>query len=270
VPAAEREFSRDQLVDQLRALGVSAGDVVLVHTSFRALRPVEGGPAALIDALRAATGAAGTLVMPSWTGDGDQPFDPGSTPAAKDLGVVADTFWRLAGVVRSTHCFAFAALGPDAERITQDSLPLPPHIAESPVGRVHQLDGQVLLLGVGHDANTTIHLAELLAGVPYRTPKYCTVRDEQGQAVRIDYEENDHCCQRFAQADAWLRERGVQREGKVGNAAARLIRSRDIVDLVRYHLDRDPLTFLHAQGECEECDETWLSVRPQPQTQESA
>lgn len=246
------------------------GSVLLVHTSYRAVRPVVGGPAGLIAALSEAIGAAGTLVMPSWTGEDELPFDHGRTPAAKDLGIVADTFWRLPGVFRSKHCFAFAALGPEAGSITKDPLPLPPHTTKSPVGRVHELDGQVLLLGVGHDSNTTIHLAELLAGVPYRVPKQCTVLDGRGQPVRIDYEENDHCCQRFALADAWLRAGGLQREGRVGNATALLSRSRDIVDVVGHHLGRDPLTFLHPQGECTECDETWLSLRPRPHSQETA
>jgi aminoglycoside N3'-acetyltransferase len=157
-PAGEslrsRPFARTELVAQLRSLGVQTGGVLLVHTSFRAVRPVAGGPAGLIDALRDALGPDGTLVMPSWTGDGDAPFDPARTPAATDLGVVADTFWRLPGVVRSGHPFAFSAAGPHAARITAGPLPLPPHAPESPVGRVHELDGQVLLLGVGHDADT--------------------------------------------------------------------------------------------------------------------
>ena len=147
------------------------GDVLLVHTSFRAVRPVEGGPEGLVAALREAIGAAGTLVMPSWTGEDDAVFDPLATRASPDLGIVADTFWRLPGVRRSGHPFAFAAAGPDAELILRDPLPLPPHIPESPVGRVHELDGKVLLLGVDHEVDTTLHLAELLAGVPYRVPK---------------------------------------------------------------------------------------------------
>jgi aminoglycoside 3-N-acetyltransferase len=245
--------STNELVQQLRTVGVKEGGVLLVHTSFRAVRPVEGGPAGLIDALRTALGPDGTLVMPSWTGDDDTPFDPATTPAATDLGVVADTFWRMSGVQRSTHNFAIAAAGPHADRITADPLPLPPHRLESPVGRVYELDGQVLLLGVGHDANTTLHLAELVAGVPYRVPKHVTVL-ENGHPVRIDYGENDHCCQRFNLADEWLRSRGLQREGIVGQAQARLMRSRDIVDVACEHLARDPLLFLHPRGRCEECD----------------
>ena len=121
-----------------------------------------------------------------------------------DLGIVADIFWRLPGVLRSNHCHAFAAIGTYASVITRDPLPLPPHIPTSPAGRVHDLDGQVLLLGVGHDADTMLHLAEVMAGVPYSVPKHCTVLQD-GRPIRIDYEENDHCCERFSLADAWLR-----------------------------------------------------------------
>jgi aminoglycoside 3-N-acetyltransferase-4 len=199
-------------------------------------------------------------VMPSWSGNDDEPFDPITTPASPDLGVVADTFWRLPGVARSHHPFALAAAGLQAERITSGPLPLPPHIPESPVGRVHDLDGQVLLLGVGHDADTTLHLAELLAGVPYRVSKHCTVLQE-GRLIRIDYGENDHCCARFALADEWLRARGLQREGRVGHAHARLARARDIVAVALEHLAQDPLLFLHPPSAgCAECDEARASV----------
>lgn len=257
-----RELTRADVAAQIAALGVARGGVLLVHTSFRATRPIEGGPHGLIEALREAIGP-GTLVMPAWTGDGDAPFNPLETPAAADLGIVADTFWRLPGVARSDHPFAFAAAGPAATKITSDPLPLPPHIPASPVGRVHELDGQVLLLGVGHDANTTLHLAEIVAGVPYRVPKYCTVI-EAGEPVRVEYGENDHCCARFDLADDWLRTRGLQAEGPVGYAHARLARSRDIVGVAVQRLRTDPLMFLHPrEASCQECDEARASV-PRP------
>jgi aminoglycoside N3'-acetyltransferase len=243
-----------ELIDQLRTLGVEPGGVLLVHTSYRAVRPVEGGPLGLIEALRAALGPAGTLVMPSWSDDDDTPFDPARSPAAAELGVVAETFRRLRGVRRSNHPFAFAAVGPQADAVLADPLPLPPHIPASPVGRVHGLDGQVLLLGVNHDADTTLHLAEMISGVPYGIPRHCTVLRD-GALVRIDYTENDHCCERFTLVDEWLRAAGLQREGPVGNAHARLARSRDIVQVARAQLARDPLLFLHPAGSgCEECD----------------
>nr|WP_281281103.1 AAC(3)-IV family aminoglycoside N-acetyltransferase [Peristeroidobacter soli] len=252
------------VMSQLRILGVRRGGVLLVHTSFRAVRPIERGPLGLIEALRDALGPEGTLVMPSWTELDDEPFDAHTTPSARDLGVVAQTFWRLPDVRRSNHFHAFAALGPQADVITADPLPLPPHIPASPVGRVHDLDGQVLLLGVGHDANTTLHLAELIAGVPYRTPSHCTVL-EHGRPTRIDYGENNHCCARFALADDWLRSRELQAEGRVGQAHARLVGSRDVVSVALEYLSRDPLLFLHPVGAgCEECDEARQTVGTAP------
>lgn len=110
------------------------------------------------------------------------------------LGKAAQAGGQDASIVKTAEKYRKAVLAGDAAR--------------SPVGRVRDLDGQVLLLGVGHDANTTLHLAELLAGVPYRTSKYCTIL-QNGRPVRIDYGENDHCCQRFALADEWLRSGGL-------------------------------------------------------------
>ncbi len=256
---AREPFSKAELTDQLRALGVKAGGILLVHTAFRAVKPVDDGPLGLIAALRDALGPRGTLVMPSMADDDDAPFDPG-TSAAAGLGAVADLFWRQPGVVRSGHPFAFAATGLAANAIVSGPLPLPPHGPASPAGQVHELDGQVLLLGAGHDANTTLHLAEVLADAPYSVPKHCTVMKD-GRPARIDYGENDHCCARFDLADGWLRARGLQREGRIGHADARLAGARDIVSVAVEHLRRDPLLFLHcADAGCGECDEARNSI----------
>jgi len=250
----------EDITAQLAALGVARGGVLQVHTSFRAVRPVEGGPDGLIEALLAALGPEGTLVMPSWTGDDDAVFDPVASPCDPDLGVVPATFWQRPGVLRSAHPFAWAAVGPQAQHIVASAMTLPPHSADSPVGRIHALDGQVLLLGVGHDANTALHLAELQADVPYRVPHHITVV-ENGTPTRIDYGENDCCCARFALADDWLRDAGQQREGPVGSSVARLFKSRDVARLAVARLTDDPLLFLHDRGEgCAECDLARASV----------
>jgi aminoglycoside 3-N-acetyltransferase len=244
----------------LSRLGVRSGGVLVVHLSYRAVRPIEGGPAGVIEALRSAVGTEGTIVMPSWSEDDDQPFDPATTPASADLGVTADIFRRIPQVRRSAHPFAFAALGPLAAAVTADPLPLPPHRLESPIGRVYQQDGQILLLGVDQDANTTVHLAEVLAQVPYGVPRHCTVL-HHGRSRRIDYLENDHCCQRFMLVDEWLRAGKLQREGPVGHAHARLLSSRDVVRVVQERLARDPLVFLHRRDSgCAECDAARRSV----------
>ena len=251
-------ISQETLIRQLIELGVTPGGVLLVHSSFSKVKPVEGGPAGLITALRAALGPEGTLVMPSMSYDDDHPFDKRVSPCP-EMGVVADTFWRLPGVLRSDNNHAFAAAGPLAETILTPHPIDVPHGLNSPVGRVYQLNGQVLLLGVGHYANTTIHLAENLAGVRYRRDKYITILRD-GHPARFEYREIDHCCQNFALVDGWLDERGLQRHGDVGNAPARLMRSREVVSVATGELKRDETIFLHPAGFDEDCDDARASL----------
>jgi aminoglycoside N3'-acetyltransferase len=251
-------IGKETLVRQLLKLGVIPGGVLLVHTSFSKVKPVEGGPEGLITALQTALGSAGTLVMPSMSYDDDHPFDKGRSPCP-EMGIVADTFWRLPGVMRSDNNHAFAAIGPLAETILAPHPVDVPHGLDSPVGRVYELDGHVLLLGVGHDSNTTIHLAENLAGVRYRREKFITLLRD-GKPVRFDYREIDHCCQNFALVDGWLDERNLQRHGKVGHAEARLMRSRDVVSVVTERLRENETIFLHPPGVDEECDDARASL----------
>jgi aminoglycoside 3-N-acetyltransferase len=125
---------------------------------------------------------------------------------------------------------------------------------------VRDLGGQVLLLGVGHGEDTTLHLAEAIAGVPYSV-SHPTVVAIDGKPTTVDIAETDHCCRNFALADEWLRASGAQREGKVGNADARLALATAIVDEAVARLRRDPLLFLCApERACEECDAARASV----------
>jgi aminoglycoside N3'-acetyltransferase len=110
-------ISRSQLCKQLRDLGVEPGSVLLVHTSFSKIKPVEDGPLGLIAALRLALGPQGTFVMPSITEDDDHLFDSKTTPCI-GMEIVSDIFWRLPGVLRSDNPSAFAAIGEQAVRIT--------------------------------------------------------------------------------------------------------------------------------------------------------
>lgn len=258
-----RSKGEDEVRDELRSLGVEPGGILLVHTSFREVRPVDGGPPGLIRALRAAIGPRGTLVMPTMTA-GDAPFDPNSTPTV-DMGVTAETFWRTPGVVRSTHPGAsFAAVGPDAEYICRPQPLAPPHGPDSPVGRVHELDGRVLLLGVDHSESTTLHLAEAIAEVPYFMEHPCIVGS--GLDAREEWiPEPDHCCEGFKALNAWLHEAKLQREGTVGYAKAKLSRARHLVEAALARLRQDPLCFLCAPARaCRECNAARASVPQKP------
>jgi aminoglycoside N3'-acetyltransferase len=248
---------KSRLIGQLRDLGVREGGVLLVHTSFRSVRPVEDGPEGLIAALTEVLGPGGTLAMPSATGDDDHVFDPATTDNRDDLGVVADVFWRMLGVRRSPHFDAVAARGPQAEWIIGGPFVLPPAGPESAIDRIRAAGGQVLLLGVTHHANTMLHLAELVGGAPYRSDFHYI--DAEGREVH--YGENDSCCEKFELADDWLRAEGLQREGTVGHAEARLMDAEALVRIASARVRKNPLIFLHAPEDgCEECDEARESL----------
>jgi aminoglycoside N3'-acetyltransferase len=251
-------ISENRLTDQILAVGVTPGSTLLVHCAFSKVQPVENGPLGLISALQAAIGPDGTLVMPSMTDDDDHAFDPGKT-SCRGMGIVADTFWRLPGVMRSDSPHAFAARGPMASRIAAAHPIDIPHGLDSPVGRVYDLDGRVLLLGVGHTEDTTIHLAEFLAGVRYRRKKSLW-RLENGRPARFDYAEIDHCCENFSQADRWLDARELQTRGRAGHADARILRSRDLVAVVMERLRENETVFLHPRGVDGQCDEARNSL----------
>lgn len=248
-PATVATLARD-----LRALGLTTGQTVLVHTSLNALGYVISGPVSLLLALDEVLGPNGTLMMPAHSADLSDPaawvappvplewipiiraempaFDPRLTPT-RGMGVTAEIFRGQPGVLRSQHPkVSFAARGPQAEFLTREHA-LSPSMGEgSPLARLYDCDGWVLLLGTGHEHNTSLHLAEVRATWPGKR------RVLDGAPIRIHgdrvwqpYEDLDWNDADFALiGSAFAEATGIERQGGVGIGQARLMPQRALVD----------------------------------------
>lgn len=246
--------TKASIVAGLRALGVEPGSTLMVHASLSQLGFVAGGAHTVVLALLAAVGQGGTLVMPTHSTDLTDPaawsnppvpaewcdeiragmpaYDRSLTPT-RSMGSIVECFRHVVGVVRSGHpTVSAAAVGPNADFVTSDHR-LPDGLGEhSPQARVYELDGSILLLGVGHANNTSLHLAERRSAPPdaLTQPQSSPVtidgvrRWTTYDCLVDDASDFDAIGQTFAAT-------GLERSGPVGAGTARFMRSRDLVDV---------------------------------------
>jgi len=165
---SSRGFSKADLVQALRRLGVAPGDTLLVHSSMDQFGAFLGTPTDIILALQEAVGATGTLLMPTLPFTGTAVdyvqkggiFDVKRTPSK--MGLLTEIFRRSPGVIRSVHpTHAVAAWGRFAAEMVKDhALAGTPCGRQTPYGRLLDHSGKILFLGTDIHVMTFFHAVE--------------------------------------------------------------------------------------------------------------
>lgn len=260
IEASERPWSFEDIARMLGDLGVNESDVIVAHVRMSALGWVSGGAQAVVMGLLKAVGETGTVIMPAHSGANSDPgqwgnppvpeewwepirqsmpaFDPLMTPT-RGIGSVAELFRTWPGARRSSHhSCSFSAIGLHAESITSSHRSLQPFADDSALANAYRLDAKVLLVGIGHERNSSMHLGEARSGVVPATRQGGSVMAD-GVRKWVWYDDLEMDSDRFPEIGAAFEsEGGKVTRGRVCQADAMLLRQRDIVDFTASYLRR--------------------------------
>ena len=254
-------IDKNILIRDLKALGLGEGDWVAVHSSMKSIGWVQGGPLEVIEALIQTVAADGAVMMPLFVIPDKQPIDLAVEPTY--LGLLPETFRKYPGVVRSLHpTHSVGIYGPGAQEVAES------HRNSTYIGRgspYHQLalnGGWVLHLGTDFNSGSIIHLAEVLAGVPYldisypRFEKAFVARAPEGSTLRSEPREIPADSKMFYLVQEEMDRRGLLRKGMIGQAPSILARAAEILDVAVEMMREDPWQFLCDFPYCSACRES--------------
>jgi len=248
-PATVSSLSRD-----FDSLGLRQATTLLVHSSLSKIGWVAGREHAVVLALQRAVGDEATVVMPSYSGSLSDPeswsnppvpfswfepirdempaYDPDMTPT-RGMGAIVNCFRSQRDALRSIHpSESFCARGPLAAQILEDHSLDMCFGEKSPLARLYDLDADILLLGVGHESNSSFHLAEYRANWPgKKTVVGAAPIIVDGERRWQQYQDVDLNSDDFPTLGAnFERDTSSVTIGRVGLAECRLMSQRTAVD----------------------------------------
>lgn len=236
-----------------KEIGVQKGQAIMVHTSLSSLGYVCGGAQSVIEALLESVGDEGTILMPTQSWKNLDPetgvywqepeewwpvireyipaYDKRITPT-NTMGAVPEMFRQWPGTLRSDHpARSVAAWGRYAQYLTENHDLSDIFGDGSPIGRLYELDGLVLLIGVGYDKNTSLHLADVRAEYPGRhTVMESSVIQLEGKRIWKSYETLAVDGKDFSAIGEAFEQTGHVRHVSLGNAVLSMMSQRALVD----------------------------------------
>lgn len=246
-------ITKNSLKKDFQKIGLKSGDIVLVHSSMSKIGWIVGEAVTVIQALMELLTKNGTLVMPTMSsGNTDPtnwnypavpkewhsiirkempPYDP-ILSKTRGMGRIPEQFRIFPDVFRSDHPQAsFAAWGKHAKEIINDH-----HVEQtfgkgSPIEKVYQLNGKILLLGVHHSSNSSLHYAEYRAKIPnFPIEQQGAAKYENGERIWKAWEEIKYDADDFKEIGLAFEKSINYKTMKIGLAESRLISSKKLID----------------------------------------
>lgn len=256
--------SSGDLVYDIAAAGFRRGDNLILHSSLKSVGRVEAGPRTVIDALLEVIGPAGNLLVPTFTyslpGWKSDPFDINDSKAR--TGAIPEYVRLLPNSVRSFHpTHSVAVLGPDAPAITANHMDSTPLGIGSPFYRMLKRDAKILMLGTCQDTNSSLHLCEVLADLPYINIPFSDNVDFEmawfhNQHKEIEFapiREVPGCSRGFRAIEKALIDLGVLKTAKVGQASCQVLDMGNLASATQQILAKSPALLLCHQAHCAIC-----------------
>lgn len=254
-----------EMMRDLKSLGVREGDLLIVHSSLRALGLSSATPTDVIRTLLEAVGARGTLMMPTFTYCytgiwGVRPYNPTTTPSVF-MGILPEMLRQYPGALRSASpTYSVAAYGEHASQLTggkENAGGLGPG---SSFEDAYNLGAKILLIGVGNNRNSMIHYAEHKSGLPYCDIPYrlfwghSALVDSDGETVEVPLKPDfPGCSANFGEADELLVEQDLIRRGSICSATSYLMGAQPMVDAIAGQLRKQPDWLFCNSISCEPC-----------------
>ncbi len=258
-------ITKSRLKADLKKLGITTGDTIMLHASVKAVGWIVGGPDIVLQALLEMLEKQGTLMM--YVGWEDSPydlaswpepvqnayleecqsFDPVTSRAHQNWGILTEYLRTWSGAYRSNHPDgSFAAVGAKARWLTENHPLQYGYGSGSPLAKLCEVGGKVLLLGAPFGALTIMHYAEHMAKVPNKRVVYYKMPIfHDGRRVWVDIEEFDTSGDILPGAEEYFQiipreyfSFGQGKTGKVGDAQSYLFEASDFVKFAVYWLEK--------------------------------
>lgn len=260
-----RVWSKNDLVDQLKAIDITEGDSIMVHCAMSKIGYLENGPTTLIQSLKEAVGPKGNILMPSSPVDKlqldyismNRTFDVLNTPSK--MGAVSETFRKMNGVLRSAHpTEPVCAYGPEAEYFTNGHFGKEtPYGETSPWHRLMKKEGKILYVGVTLiNAGTHLHVLEDLTDFKY--PIYANqtfdveIVNPKGVSQKVKIKVHNPEFSKRRKCDELIpqfKEDNVLKEVKIGNAQCLLLDAKGMLESMLKAYKNECVTMYTPNGE---------------------